>query len=211
MGPFQRGPQGGANGAGGAMENMMSKKTKREAGAADAALSFHGAHLRVDSDSYTVVEREGDPEDRWDGDDTAATTTVNALVLAGEDDYRDLTVGHPVAAGDTLHLLYAVYGTGDSFSHQSGCVEWIDAYRTKAEAEKAADAIRAHYRRYERSKNSREDPENFYSVRLPSSIGVEFTLSCPWIGYFESLEDVVVAPLPVKAAAEKGAGRKGRR
>lgn len=189
----------------------MSKKTKKEAKAADAALSFHGAHLRVDCDSWTETTRKGDPDEQWDGDDTAATTTVNALVLAGEDDYRDLTVGHPVAPGDTLHLLYAVYGTGDSFSHQSGCVEWIDAYRTKAEAEKAAEAIRAHYGRYERSKNSRKDPEDFCSVRLPSSLGVEFTLSCPWIGYFESLEDVVVAALPVKAAPEKGAGRKGRR
>lgn len=77
------------------------------------------SNIKVDYNEVGTITRRGDPNDRWDRDDTASSYTINGIVKVGEDEYQDLTVPYEVEKNTNYFLLYCVYSTGDSFGHDA--------------------------------------------------------------------------------------------
>lgn len=166
--------------------------------------------LRVIYGGNSIVTREANPDDEWSKDDTSTTWGVDRLVLSNN--YPDVTACFPVKTGDDVYLVYAVYSTGDSFSHsEDGSINFIDVFKTRKKAQKAAQDIRGHANWY-RDMNERWSPltakerkvaeklyENSYHVDVVREDGTQLNVYTGWNGYFESLSYVEVVGLTVGA------------
>jgi len=142
--------------------------------------------IRVIDESQTFVTEHADESDDWDRDNTMTTHYIRGIQIVEEKGYKDLEVPFEVVRDKDYYLLYVLYGTGDSFGHDDGNIELIGLYQTHEAAEKNAKAIRAHY---EAQRNNYSSSGLLY---LTTESGNKFELWPPWIGYFESLEDIVV-------------------
>jgi len=109
------------------------------------------------------VTHAADPEDRWDRDSTDGDVSIHSAKLVSEQSYDSLPAPDDVDTGSTIYLVWAKYGTGDSFGSDGGKYELLEMCLSQEEADK-----RAKY--YE---NVRD-----YSV--------------PWHGYFEWLDGVYI-------------------
>lgn len=128
---------------------------------------------------FTVVVRilgyvtcEGDPESRWDRDDTAADIYVDGVRPVGSDDYYDVTLPSPMDESKRLYLLWADYDTGDSFGRDCNRFEAIDLFQSYERAQEASNALNA---------------GESYSVDYARDDGSIITYCRPWVGYFENL------------------------
>ena len=95
-------------------------------------------NLRINDSAYTEVTRERDPDDRWSGEDTYTGHSIESFHVVSDDDYCDISVAFDIDDGRDYYLLYAIYSTGDSFSHDEGCIALIDLFETKEMAEEPA-------------------------------------------------------------------------
>lgn len=145
------------------------------------------AKFSVDYDRYTYVTREGDPEDRWDRDDTAADITVNGVRLT--DRYFDVVLPTTYDPSKPLFLLWANYNTGDSFGHDRNQTEWIDIFQDEQKANEAAATL---------AKCTDRNYSNYSGTYIRDD-GTSCTVHLPWLGYFESLNDVIVTPVRLMA------------
>ena len=71
------------------------------------------AKVRVVYDHPCDVVREGDPNERYDGDDLVYSTYINGIALG--ESYGDIETAFDVHSNVPYYLLYAIYSTGDSF------------------------------------------------------------------------------------------------
>lgn len=71
-----------------------------------------------------------------------------------------------------LFLVIVLYQTGDTFGTSYGNHHIVNAYKTEEEANNKKDGINKHYEEYQKTG--------------------KYTGYCPWIGYFERLENVLV-------------------
>lgn len=149
-------------------------------------------YLRVDADKREWTTRAGDPEDRWDRDDTAASWTFNHVSIVEEKAYFDLAVPFEVKPGDDVWVVAAIYSTGDSFGRDDGaCCEYIDAFLDKHKARACRDAVEASRKGW--------DDHTDKDVKWVREDGSEGKLDyVPWNGYFESLDDVRCEYLEVR-------------
>ena len=115
-----------------------------------------------------------DPEDRWTRDSTASTVWVECAKLCKEYRYDTLPVDFDVKPGDTIYLLYALYSTADSFGSDSGNYELLEVHQHIDKAR-----LRENY-----YKNSKD-----YSL--------------PWIGYFDSLDELRIEEFVVQDFEEE--------
>jgi len=130
--------------------------------------------LKVLHDSYTWTTRESSSDDSWDRGDTSTTHYVNGVVL-GEDHYG-ISVEGVVKPGDTVWLVYAVWGDGGSWGHDADrrC-EFFTAHRSEQQATANANIL---------------SDANGFSAEIFLDDGTPFTTSIPWNGYFEILNYV---------------------
>lgn len=108
---------------------------------------------------------------------------------------KDLEVAYEVLPNVEYFVLAVVYSTGDSFSHQDrACCEIIGLYRTYDEAATNAKKIRKHndYETSFEARYRRDRKQNDDDLILTSSSGNEFLCAKPWLGYFESLDEIMV-------------------
>jgi hypothetical protein len=148
--------------------------------------------IRVINKTHTHITRHRDPNDEWDADDISIDNNITGIeIVTDEKYYGDLDVPFEVKPNQTYYLLYAIYGTGDSFCHSDGNIDYIELYEDINLANSSAQMIADDYKSYEKDHNS-------YSCEILNSQGNIFKMSCPWKGYFESLEDVDVIPVNVK-------------
>lgn len=149
-------------------------------------------YLRVDYDKSEWVNREADPEDRWDRNDTAASWTFNHVSIVKENEYWDVAVPFEVKEGDWIYIVAAIYSTGDSFGHdEAACCEYIDAFVDKHRADDCARAMEFTLKSY----NDRTEKKAVWA-REDDSIGkLDYV---PWNGYFESLDEVRCEKLEVR-------------
>lgn len=133
---------------------------------------------------HTYVTREGDPEDRWDRDDTAADISIDGVRLSER--YFDVVLPTDYDPSKPLYLLWANYNTGDSFGHDANQTEWIDIFQDEQKAYAAAKAL-----------ESFKDDNNTYSGTYIRDDGSSCTVHLPWLGYFESLNSVNVERVKV--------------
>jgi hypothetical protein len=166
--------------------------------------------LKVDHEIYTDVTRERDPTDKWSGEDTTSSHSVNGLSVSTE--YPDVTACFPVEAGDTVFLVFAVYSTGDSFSHhEDGQIVFVDVFETFDVAEQAAKALRAHNDWYKKlherwtpmttqeRKELAKQYKSEYTAQIFREDGSAMDVHVGWNGYFERLSYIEVKQLNVNA------------
>lgn len=140
--------------------------------------------VRVNNESYTEVTRERDPDDRWSGEDTYTSNSIDSIRVVGEKDYHDLTVGFEVEEGKDYFLLYGIYSTGDSYSHQEGCICYVDLYQDREFAEANRKILADHYHI--------KEGKNEWTAELLLEDGQKMPFCVPWKGYFESLTELVI-------------------
>ena len=143
-------------------------------------------HLRlIDNVSYGT-SREGDSGDPYDGNDTWEEHDPQAFEIVK--DYGDVVLPSDVRPGDEVYLVYAIYNTGDSFSHQDGCLQIIDAFVSQD----AANACRELAEKYDPCSNYD------YSFEYANDVGAWCRHPCAWLGYFESLTGIYIKKLMVR-------------
>jgi len=140
-------------------------------------------HIEIEDDSYTDVTR--DPDSEYDGDDTSTSHHITGFRV--KKDYGDLEVAFTPERGKDYFLVYAIYSTGDSFSHHDGKICFIGFFEDKKLADENKKRIEENY------KNPGDwNSDNHYSVTLIANSGKEWKMSKPWQGYFERLDWVEV-------------------
>jgi hypothetical protein len=132
----------------------------------------------------THVTREGDPNEQFDGDDVEHSHSITGFKLGARS--GDITLCFEPKFNTDYFLLYYLWSTGDSFSHESGKIEFIDLYRNRNEAEVAKKKIEKHYEEY-KSGNEVVDKLN---IKFSNRVNADLSVS--YFGYFESLESVIV-------------------
>lgn len=121
----------------------------------------------VDIREYYTREPE---EDEWDNGETAADISIQGVEFAER--YFDLALPTEYDASKPLFLLWANFDTGNSFGRQRNKFEAVDIFQNRARAEAA-----------QRTLTDTEEGNASY-VR---DDGSTIQYSCPWHGYFESL------------------------
>jgi hypothetical protein len=144
-------------------------------------------YLHLNTESYTDVTRDSDPDDRWDADDTSTSWSLRGIMLSDVDGQHALPADFPVEIGDTVYVVYAIYSTGDSFHCADGeYLEVISFHKDRARANRnMAAANGPHASRHE--------------MTIEFENGKKITRHCPWDGYFESLDRVDVESFVVQA------------
>lgn len=123
--------------------------------------------IYLDKDSYTETEeRELAPE--WDRLSTSTTWDFNSVHLSAGLGWREaFPVDFPIAVGDTIWLVVAVWSTGDSFGQDSGAhSEIFGAFDNPGQAYSFEEQLKSGHVRTNTGK----------------------PLYLPWSGYFESLD-----------------------
>jgi len=102
-----------------------------------------------------------------------------------------------------VYLVIARHTTGDSFHHETGCIEYVAAYGTWENAERVAKAIVDHDEN--RGENRGDDR---YRITVTLENGTVDTISTSaWTGYFERLEQVgieMVTPVRTRQFFPRG-------
>jgi hypothetical protein len=156
----------------------------------------YGTGITINCHSYREIIRERDPNDQWSGQDTDSHHTIDGIFLTPEYRFPDVVSEIPIEKGKQYFLVYALYSTGDSFSHDSGCLFYIDLFDKIEKAEKCKQSVFAHYRNY-------KDDAEYHGEAHCRQAGYESptqgmkTVHVPWIGYFESLQEIIITPVQV--------------
>lgn len=136
-------------------------------------------YFQIDS---TYEEDDRELRDEWDRPDSWSSHELVRAFLSEGSRYRDsCPIDFGVAEGDQVFAIFAVWSTGDSFSHDSGMYrEVIAVYKTRELADAACKAL------------DTDDNTVYYAE---TGKMVQFVV--PWAGYFESLDSIDVVPLTV--------------
>jgi hypothetical protein len=144
--------------------------------------------LKVEMETYHINCGGYDADDPWSRDSSDQDNTfigVSPIVNPGtlvsgiKNGYLpdpDVVIGADVKVGDTVYVVWYEYTTGDSFGSDSGKFEFVAAYTTEELAEKCKQKILDH--------------DGGFSMTITLEDGEEFSMHCPWVGYFERLEGV---------------------
>lgn len=140
-------------------------------------------NVRIDKISRQHVTREKDPDERWDADDLDWDHDIQGFSVVGEKDCWDFVMSDD-PKGKTLHLVYVLYSTGDSFHHEENVICLVGLYEDIEDAMTVMDALEKDY--------EKDDSRLPVTVKLPKR-GVEETIATStWKGYFENLNSVNV-------------------
>jgi hypothetical protein len=143
----------------------------------------------IEHQGYTEITREADPEEDYDGDDTFTDWSISDVITNGDKKSYDFVAPFQLEDNTKYYLVYIIYSTGDSFSHQANAnCEFIDLFKTKEQAEKLVTKIK--------SDNEKDEP--FYMDYHDEANQLR-RVSCSWNGYFESITtcEVKEVSLPV--------------
>lgn len=125
-------------------------------------------YLKIEVSVETKNIGGDDPDDYWSRNSTTGDVDVVSVSIIEEDSYDMIATDDNYKVGDTVYILHAVYTTGDSFGRDGGNYELLGAYKTLD----AAKSALVHFENI-----------NDYSV--------------PWIGYFESLDNIKITELEI--------------
>ena len=151
--------------------------------------------IRVLHEKHTYVTRKRSTNDEWDRDDTRTEHTVLGLEIG--EDYHALSIPDAVP-GEELHLVYAVYSTGDSFGRDEDYnFEPIMLHRNLDLANKNAGILAS----------VKQDAGYGTRVTLTMDDGTEMPYGLPWLGYFESLSYVEVMTLKLGGSRRRYTNR----
>jgi hypothetical protein len=144
-------------------------------------------YLKIDYQSYTDVTRHRDPDEKWDADDLAHSQSINGYSthtnLKGG---WDFVLSKKPSAKQPFYLVYVNYSTGDSFHHETGCIEFVDVFESEKDGDALVDMLDKDYAKFKKADRHDYTP---LKVKLPSGVEREIYTST-WKGYFERLEGV---------------------
>lgn len=128
--------------------------------------------------SYQTTIREPS-DDEWDSGDTRNEWDfpISCSLVKSENSNENFFIHDEVKSGDRVYLLYAIWGTGDSFGHSEAC------YCTCIYA--SVNHLKVQFAKQLIDKNILFLPDNC----VLSSI--------PWSGYFDSLDYLDIITLIV--------------
>lgn len=153
-------------------------------------------YLHLETESWTEVTREADPEDSWGADDTSTSWSIKGISLSDSDSQHALPADFAVEVGDTVYVVYAIYSTGDTFHRADG--EYLEVLSFHKNRETAY--------KNEASLNGRRDrgsAGNDFQMTIEFDNGKKVQRHCPWDGYFESLDSVSVDSFVVQERTSK--------
>lgn len=169
--------------------------------------------LVVEVNIYST-QRERDEDDSGGEDSQFApwgSSSSHELLgarLAGPDDSVDvimeLAAGESLAPGQSAHVLWCAYGTGDSFGSSTGNFQALAAFGSARAAARALAFLES-----EMALMAKEGGGGgYYASALPLDHGGYARIDCPWEGYFNSLETLDVSEVPILASPPEKAGRR---
>ena len=130
-----------------------------------------------------IVTNDGgyDPNEEWTDDSYSSMWTFERVLKTNSTGSRTTTI-HDYKPNEKIYVIYVIYSTGDSFSHdRDGRCELIGATHDSKLAYRIKEFIEKDYKN--------EDTEHDYELKDIG--GVKFH-TYPWKGYFESLSYVRV-------------------
>lgn len=132
----------------------------------------------VDVDIRRWSSRDADPNDSWDRGNTDGSATVRGVHASDQKGrlYENVP-GVDANVGETVHLLYAMYSTGDSFGNDDGNFVAIAVFKNAEAAIQASSLLE-------------DGPGYMQKIMLDAS--TELEVYKPWVGYFESLENLAI-------------------
>lgn len=128
--------------------------------------------LYVSTDSWCETTREPDTDDSWDRGSTYTSISVDKI--STEKIGEEIQTDEDISIGDTVYIVWAHWGSGDSFGSNYGA---YSEFYLVTKDEKRADRLRD---LLANTPNNRYSPIEFEG----------FSFYRPWFGYFESLQGV---------------------
>lgn len=154
---------------------------------------MNGAKIIVIDDCYEYTTRHGTGD--WDNDDTYQHHNINGFAVVEDGYYHFQCAIEDIDWEKTYYLVYVNYDTGDSFGHYAGRAYFVDLFESKELAFVLAEAIEENAKDYE----GKSDWTLMYKV----DDGTERECyTSPWLGYFESLNQVYVKSVQRKRLAD---------
>lgn len=135
--------------------------------------------FKVIADIREYYTREPNDDDQWDSGETAADISIQGVEFAER--YFDVALPKEYTPGP-LYLLWANYDTGDSFGQYCNKFEAVDIFQDRARAEAAQRSLT-------------DSPEGNASYVRDDGTTIQY--SCPWHGYFESLNYLEVEEVAI--------------
>jgi hypothetical protein len=135
--------------------------------------------------SYNYVTEAADPTDSWDRDNTDTDNTLTSVNFSNVNNGQSLAIPFTPKGGKDIYIVWAEYSTGDSFGHDGGQFEVIDAFSSYKKAKACEQSVYG--------KNS--DEQHMEWIR---ENGVACKTNCPWYGYFENLETIHISKMTVE-------------
>lgn len=145
-------------------------------------------YLKVEND---VTGDSWSEDKEWGSWEENNCNSIQGIKLVKENEFYDVVTDFEVKKGDTVYLVYAEYGSGNSFGNSSGNISYVGVYKKKIKAERAVKEI----------KRSREAYDNSgdYEAKFKTESGKVIKDGFPsWCGYFERLESARIEELKVE-------------
>lgn len=135
--------------------------------------------IKVLDCEHIEVTREHDPSDRWSGEDTHTEHHIEGVAIASKKSSWDLIVNFELKFEKDYCLVFAIYNSGDSFSHHSGKIAFVGLYESDEDAEAVKKILEVPCK------------ENDYGREIGLH-GKKETFFMPWNDYFSSLTYIEV-------------------
>lgn len=138
-------------------------------------------------DSY---EHDGQEYGSWSSSNSNSFDSISRCAK-----YPDVICPIKFKEGDKCYVVWVEYSTGDSFGHADrGSVESIGVFKDYACAEELQEQLL----KFNPDVNT-NDWENKYRFEYQTSDGQEFKIGfVPWVGYFETLDEVHISKAVMK-------------
>ncbi|RYD56158.1 MAG: hypothetical protein EOP83_21420 [Verrucomicrobiaceae bacterium] len=137
--------------------------------------------MRIQHSGYKNTTRGAATDDRWDRGDTSTDWSVGGVDIHP---LGDLHADFPVEVGDLVYVIFAIYSTGDSFGQDNRSnFESISVHKNRERAEENAEVLRH---------MEKDGTYSSWEAILTTDGGTRFPFHVPWLGYFESLDEVRV-------------------
>lgn len=110
----------------------------------------------LEFESHKEYDEDHTSDDEYSRPDSFTSHDIQGIRLVANrtyDEFPDQEYNclgaFSAVAGATVYALYAVYSTGDSFSHSANaCLEPIAVFQTQSKAERAKEQLKAHEELY---------------------------------------------------------------
>ena len=145
-------------------------------------------------DSYSNERDENGDSVEYGWHESSHSNSFSRITKVDKGGYPDIVSDFDFKKGDDVFVVWFEYSTGDSFgSSYRGSIEAVGVFKDKVCAKELRDAIEAF------TKNSDANTMNSYKFECETSDGQKFEYGfAPWVGYFETLEDVHIESTEIR-------------